>query len=99
MKEMELFQADRMIEFFKGPLDSILIREIITCLKRMGSVEADPHSLMVMYPFDNFFDLIKGVSNFRPLSCCVLHEENDRILNLFKGLIDSSRDCLDCFIF
>src|SRR4030042_4593787 len=99
MKEMESFQAGRLIKVFKSPLDSIFVREIMACFKSVGCVEADSHSLVVMNSFDNFFDLVKGIADLCPLSCCILQKENDPILHLFKGLIDPLRKSLNGLIF
>src|SRR3972149_5732452 len=99
MEEMESFQAKRLIKVFNGPFNSILIGKIISRFKRMSRVKTDPHSFLVMNSVDDFFDLIKRMADLCPLACCVLQEENDSVLHLFKGPVDPQGNCLNGLIF
>src|SRR4030043_204595 len=99
MKEMEFFQADRLIEALKSLLNSIFVREIVACFKRMGGIEADPHSVIFLDSFNDFFDLFKGITDLRSLSCCVLQKKDDVILHLLKSLIDPLRNSLHGLIY
>ena len=99
MEEMESFQTDRSIEVFKGSLNPIFSREVISRFKRMSRVETNPHSFTVLNSFDDSLDLIKGIADLRPLPCGVLQKEKNRILYFLKGLINPLRNSFNGLIF
>ncbi len=98
MEKVKPFQSDGVIQVLKGSLDTVSIGEIVSCLKRMGRIEADPHPFVFIDSFNNRSNLLEGRSNVRSLPRGIFQQKDDRVPNPFECLIDPLGNGFDRFI-